>query len=121
LIEVLNFLRQGVKKAENFGINSDSIAIDPGIGFGKTLNHNLELIAKLDQLKALRKNIRLGVSRKSFIGQILKLEVDDRLEGSLAAGLVGVLNGANILRVHDVAATKRVIRVAQFLSEARNS
>jgi dihydropteroate synthase len=79
------------------------------------------LIAKLDQLKALRKNIRLGVSRKSFIGQILKLEVDDRLEGSLAAGLVGVLNGANILRVHDVAATKRVIRVAQFLSEARNS
>ena len=120
-IEVLNFLRQSVKKAENFGINSDSIAIDPGIGFGKTLNHNLELIAKLDQLKALRKNILLGVSRKSFIGQRLKLEVEDRLEGSLAAGLVGVINGANILRVHDVAATKRVIRVAQLLSEASNS
>ena len=118
--EVLSFLRQSVKTAEMAGIRPESIAVDPGIGFGKTLKHNLELIAKLDQLKVLNKHILLGVSRKSFIGQILKLEVEDRLEGSLAAGVAGVINGANILRVHDVAATVRAIRVAEYIKEANN-
>ena len=118
--EVLSFLRQSVKTAEMAGIRPESIAVDPGIGFGKTLKHNLELIAKLDQLKVLNKHLILGVSRKSFIGQILKLEVEDRLEGSLAAGVAGVINGANILRVHDVAATVRAIRVAEYIKEANN-
>ena len=118
--EVLSFLRQSVKTAEMAGIRPESIAVDPGIGFGKTLKHNLELIAKLDQLKVLNKHLILGVSRKSFIGQILKLEVEDRLEGSLAAGVAGVINGANILRVHDVAATVRAIRVAEYIREANN-
>ena len=118
--EVLSFLCQSVKTAEMAGIRPESIAVDPGIGFGKTLKHNLELIAKLDQLKVLNKHLILGVSRKSFIGQILKLEVEDRLEGSLAAGVAGVINGANILRVHDVAATVRAIRVAEYIREANN-
>lgn len=118
--EVLSFLSQSVKTAEMAGIRPESIAVDPGIGFGKTLKHNLELIAKLDQLKVLNKHLLLGVSRKSFIGQILKLEVEDRLEGSLAAGVAGVINGANILRVHDVAATVRAIRVAEYIREANN-
>ena len=113
--EVLSFLGQSVKTAETTGIRPESIAVDPGIGFGKTLNHNLELIAKLDQLKVLNKHILLGVSRKSFIGQILKLEVKDRLEGSLAAAVAGVINGANILRVHDVAATVRAVQIAQVI------
>lgn len=119
--EVLNFLRQSIKTAETAGLRSESIAVDPGIGFGKTLYHNLELIAKLGQLMVLNKHILLGVSRKSFIGQILKLEVEDRLEGSLAACVAGVLNGANILRVHDVAATVRAVRVAQYIREANNT
>ena len=113
--DVLKFLRQSVKTAETAGISSESIVVDPGIGFGKTLNHNLELIAGLDRLKVLNKKILLGVSRKSFIGQILQLEVEERLEGSLAAGIAGVINGANILRVHDVAETVRAVRVAQFI------
>ncbi len=118
--EVLSFLRESVKKAESTGIIPESIAVDPGIGFGKTLNHNLALIARLGQLKELKKKILLGVSRKSFIGKILDLEVEDRLEGSLAAGIAGVMNGADILRVHDVAATVRAVRVAQAIRKVNN-
>ena len=119
--EVLNFLSQRVKFAENAGIDSKSIAIDPGIGFGKTLGHNLELIARLDQLKVLNKHILLGASRKSFIGDILDLEPEERLEGSLAACVVGVINGADILRVHDVGATTRAVRVTQAIKEASST
>ena len=118
--EVLSFLHQSVKTAEAAGINSESIAVDPGIGFGKTLDHNLELIKKLSQLKVLNKPILLGVSRKSFIGKILNLEVEERLEGSIAAGVAGVLNGADILRVHDVGPTVRAVRIAQVIREGNN-
>lgn len=113
--EVLNFLSSRIMQAEEAGIDFESIAIDPGIGFGKTLTHNVDLITKLDQLKVLGKQILLGVSRKSFIGDILNLEPAERLEGSIAAGIVGVINGANILRVHDVGSTMRAVRVVKAL------
>ena len=113
--EVLNFLSSRIMLAEAAGIDFESIAIDPGIGFGKTLTHNVDLITKLDQLKVLGKQILLGVSRKSFIGDILNLEPAERLEGSIAAGIVGVINGANILRVHDVGSTMRAVRVVKAL------
>ena len=113
--EVLNFLSSRIMLAEEAGIDFESIAIDPGIGFGKTLTHNVDLITKLDQLKVLGKQILLGVSRKSFIGDILNLEPAERLEGSIAAGIVGVINGANILRVHDVGSTMRAVRVLNAL------
>ena len=113
--EVLNFLSSRIMLAEEAGIDFESIAIDPGIGFGKTLTHNVDLITKLDQLKVLGKQILLGVSRKSFIGEILNLEPAERLEGSIAAGIVGVINGANILRVHDVGSTMRAVRVVKAL------
>ena len=113
--EVLSFLSQRVELAEDAGIDSGSIAIDPGIGFGKTLTHNIDLISKLDQLKVLGKQILLGVSRKSLIGDILNLEPAERLEGSIAAGIVGIVNGADILRVHDVGPTVRAVRVASAL------
>ena len=113
--EVLNFLSERVELAEDAGIDSGSIAIDPGIGFGKTLTHNIDLISKLDQLKVLGKKILLGVSRKSLIGDILNLEPAERLEGSIAAGIVGVVNGADILRVHDVGPTVRAVRIASAL------
>ena len=113
--EVLNFLSSRIMLAEEAGIDFESIAIDPGIGFGKTLTHNVDLITKLDQLKVLGKQILLGVSRKSFIGDILNLEPAERLEGSIAAGIVGVINGANILRVHDVGSTMRAVRVLKAL------
>ena len=114
-VEVLNFLSQRVELAEGAGIDSGSIAIDPGIGFGKTLAHNIDLISKLNQLKVLGKQILLGVSRKSLIGDILNLEPAERLEGSIAAGIVGVINGADILRVHDVGPTVRAVRIANAL------
>lgn len=113
--EVLNFLSQRVELAEDAGIDSRSIAIDPGIGFGKTLTHNIDLISKLDQLKVLGKKILLGVSRKSLIGDILNLEPAERLEGSIVAGIVGIVNGADILRVHDVGPTVRAVRIASAL------
>ena len=113
--EVLNFLSERVELAEDAGIDSGSIAIDPGIGFGKTLSHNIDLISKLDQLKVLGKQILLGVSRKSLIGDILNLEPAERLEGSIAAGIAGVVNGADILRVHDVGPTVRAVRIASAL------
>ena len=113
--EVLNFLSQRVGLAEDAGIDSGRIAIDPGIGFGKTLTHNIHLISKLDQLKVLGKKILLGVSRKSLIGDILNLEPAERLEGSIAAGIVGVVNGADILRVHDVGPTVRAVQIASAL------
>ena len=117
-MEVLDFLSQRIMLAEKAGVEPESIAIDPGIGFGKTLTHNIDLIAKLDQLKILDKQILLGVSRKSFTGDILNLEPVDRLEGSIAAGIVGIINGANILRVHDVGPTMRAVLVAQALMKA---
>ena len=113
--EVLNFLSSRIMLAEEAGIDFESIAIDPGIGFGKTLTHNVDLITKLDELKVLGKQILLGVSRKSFIGDILNLEPAERLEGSIAAGIVGIINGANILRVHDVGSTMRAVRVVNAL------
>jgi dihydropteroate synthase len=113
--EVLNFLSSRIMLAEEAGIGFESIAIDPGIGFGKTLTHNMDLIEKLDQLKVLGKQILLGVSRKSFIGDILNLDSTERLEGSIAAGIVGIINGANILRVHDVGSTMRAVRVVNAI------
>jgi dihydropteroate synthase len=107
------FLKKSIDLAENTGI--EKIAIDPGIGFGKSQTHNLELIRRLQEFKELGKPILLGVSRKSFIGSVLDLPAEDRLEGSLAATVIGVLNGATLFRTHDVQATDRAIKMAQAI------
>jgi dihydropteroate synthase len=111
--DVKNYLNKSIELAEGSGI--DNIAIDPGIGFGKTRSHNLELIRRLEEFKVLGKPILLGVSRKSFIGDILDLPVEERLEGSLAATVIGVVNGATIIRTHDVLATGRVVKMARAI------
>ncbi len=116
--DVLEFLRLSVETAGSAGIAPRSIAVDPGIGFGKTLGHNLKLIGSLRRFKVLDKPVLIGVSRKSFIGRILDLDAEERLEGSLAAGVAGVINGADILRVHDVRATVRAVRIAHAIREA---
>ena len=117
--EVLEFLRQKIELAEDAGIDSKSIAIDPGIGFGKNLNHNLTLISNLAKFKDLDKAILLGVSRKSFIGEVLCLGPEERLEGSIAAGVIGFINGANILRVHDVNATVRAVKLSNAIKRVK--
>ena len=121
--EVTSSLRASVHMAERRGVKHESIVIDPGIGFGKTQEQNLELIAKLDQLIAAFPEypVLIGTSRKSFIGRILADEsgtpapAEDRLYGSLATITAAVLNGAHIVRVHDVKATVETIRVAESI------
>ena len=105
--DVENELLQSVALAHAAGIPDDLIILDPGIGFGKTVEQNLELIARLDDICTLGYPVLLGPSRKSFIGKTLDLPPDQRLEGTLAAVGVGILRGADIIRVHDVEATVR--------------
>ncbi|MEW5748415.1 MAG: dihydropteroate synthase [Candidatus Thermoplasmatota archaeon] len=110
--EVRSFLQERVGAAEDAGIRPDRIMVDPGIGFGKTLDHNLEIIARLGELRSLGKPVVIGVSRKAFIGKLTGLPPGERLEGSLAAAVLAVRNGADVVRVHDVAETVRALRVA---------
>lgn len=109
--DIQEFLRRRLRRALDAGIDAAQIAIDPGIGFGKTAEHNLELVARLNEFTELGAPLLLGVSRKSFIGKVLDLPVEERLEGSLAAAAIGVMKGARIIRTHDVAATVRVVRL----------
>jgi dihydropteroate synthase len=109
LSEIYLYLKERIIFAHEAGIKD--VIIDPGIGFGKGLKENLKIINNLNIFKGLGKPILIGPSRKSFIGEILGLEVKDRLEGSMAAVAASVINGANIVRVHDVDETRRVTKV----------
>ncbi|HVP36227.1 MAG TPA: dihydropteroate synthase, partial [Terriglobales bacterium] len=109
--DMKNYLNQSILMAEKAGIDEDKIIIDPGIGFGKTLDDNLRILKNLRAFKSLDRPVMIGVSRKSFIGKLLDLPTDERLEGSLAAMAVAIINGANILRVHDVKESKRVAKL----------
>lgn len=113
--EVSDFLMAAAHDAEKQGISSDSIAIDPGIGFGKTLDHNLELIRSVGSFVTKRYPLVVGPSRKSFIGLALDLPVDQRLEATAGAVAWLVQHGANVVRVHDVAAMVRVIRMIEAI------
>ncbi len=113
--EVISRLRESVGIAEGRGVARESIAIDPGIGFGKTLAQNVELIAKLDQLANAFAEfpIMIGTSRKSFIGKLLgDAPADERLHGTIASVVASVLKGAHIVRVHDVKAAVEAVRIA---------
>lgn len=110
--EVRGFLGERVARAVKAGVAEASVWIDPGIGFGKTLEHNLELIRRLDELRELGRPIVLGASRKSFIGTITgRPAARERLGGSIAAGVLAAANGADVLRVHDVGATREALAV----------
>jgi len=100
--DILRFLRERVKRAEKEGIRRESIIIDPGIGFGKTAEHNLEIISRLKEFKSLGLPVLVGASRKSFIGKVLDKDVDGRLSGGLAMLVMSIQNGASIVRAHDV-------------------
>lgn len=108
--EVVEFLRLRVDSCLELGIARKDIIIDPGIGFGKTLEHNLQLLAAIPELKKLSSSVLIGVSRKSMIDHLLGRSVDQRLPASLGLAVQSVLNGAKIVRVHDVRATSDAIR-----------
>lgn len=115
LLEVRSFLNERIHEAQVAGIKRERIIVDPGIGFGKRLEDNLALINKLDVLAELDRPILIGTSRKSFIGNILDLPPQERLEGSIASSILSMAHGAHILRVHDVAAIKRAVLVAEAI------
>lgn len=114
--EILHFLEEGISIALKAGVDDDMIIIDPGIGFGKTFEHNLEIINRLDKFRSLGMPILLGPSRKSFIGKILDLPPGDRLEGTAAAVAIGIMKGTSIVRVHDVSSIVRVARVVDAIT-----
>jgi len=111
--DIKTHLKEQAQKAQAAGISQ--VIIDPGIGFGKTVEHNLAIIKNLRSFKELGYPLLVGPSRKTFMGKILNLEAQDRLEGTLAAVTACVLNGADILRVHDVKECKRAITIAHAI------
>lgn len=110
--KVIAYLQEGIDTALEAGVPASDIIVDPGCGFGKTLEQNLELINRLAELKVLGKPILLGTSRKSMIGMVLDVPADQRLEGNLAITAIGVANGADIVRVHDVKQTALVCKMS---------
>ena len=113
--DLIFFFKTKIEIANKAGILNNMIILDPGIGFGKQMEDNFEIIRELKQIKAMGYPILLGPSRKSFIGEALDLPVKERLEGTMASITVGIINGANIVRVHDVIETKRTISIVEKL------
>lgn len=114
--EIMDYLRISIRLAAKFGIRDDRIIIDPGIGFGKTFEHNLQIIKNLKEFTLLGKPVTVGVSRKAFIGKILgDAPALERLEGTAAAAAISIFNGANIVRVHDVKEISKVAKVADAI------
>ena len=113
--EISSWLQQRIDEAETKGIQPDQIMIDPGIGFGKTADHNLEILRRLDDFRCMHKPVLIGTSRKSFIGQTLNLPVDDRVEGTAATVAWAIAHGADMIRVHDVKAMNRVARMTDAI------
>lgn len=115
MAEVILSLKRSIYLAREAGVPEQNIIIDPGIGFGKSLEQNLEIIRRLAELKSLGKPILLGTSRKSVIGLVLDLPPDQRLEGTAATTAIGIANGADIVRVHDVKEMVRVCRMSDAI------
>ena len=104
--------------AEQAGVLPENIILDPGFGFGKSLEHNLQLLASMEQLHILGHPLLIGISRKSMLGKITGREVDERLPASIAAATIAAMKGASIVRVHDVRETVDAVRVVAAMKEA---
>jgi len=111
--DVMSFLRRQSKIAEENGIKNNHIILDPGIGFGKTFDNNFTLLRRLDDICSLGYPVMIGPSRKAFIGDALELPPDDRIEGTLATVVAGIMNGAKIVRVHDVKEVNRAVKITE--------
>jgi dihydropteroate synthase len=118
--EIIQYLKKSIQRAESAGVDPEQIIIDPGIGFGKTVEDNLLILKNLQEFKILGKPLLLGTSRKSFIGKILDADVTERLEGTLSSIVIGALNGAHIIRCHDVLQAKKAIAIADAVRQAGN-
>jgi dihydropteroate synthase len=117
--EVIASLRRSIALALDRGVSREKIIIDPGVGFGKTLEQNLEIVRRLDEFKCLSRPILIGTSRKSMIGLVLNVPPDQRLEGTAATVAISIAKGADIVRVHDVAQMVRVCRMSDAVVRGR--
>jgi dihydropteroate synthase len=115
--DIIEFFKQRIQCCEQSGINKERLLLDPGFGFGKTLAHNYEMLAKFAQFKSLGLPVLAGISRKSMIGDLLNREVNERLAGSLAAAIVAIQQGANIIRVHDVQESVDVMNILKAVAQ----
>jgi len=115
--EIIGYLSAAIKRGEEAGIAKNKIIIDPGIGFGKTLEHNLEILKRLREFKILGKPILIGTSRKAFLGAILNAPAQERIFGTVASNVLACENGANIVRVHDVGALKQALLIKDKISK----
>ena len=113
--EIRDFLDERIQLAVRGGIDRKRLIVDPGIGFGKRLTHNLEILRGLSKLKTLQVPVLVGLSRKSFLGEILGVPADERLTGTIAADAIAISNGADIIRVHDVKEGRQTADVAVCL------
>ena len=113
--DIKEWLEERITAAEMAGIKRSDVIVDPGIGFGKNLKHNLEILGRLNEFKGMAGGVLLGASRKSFIGMMTGNEDDDRLTGSLSAAIMGVTGRVDILRVHDVKETVTAVNAVSFL------
>jgi dihydropteroate synthase len=116
--DIIQYLKQSIDLACKAGVKRERIILDPGIGFGKTVEHNLSIIKDLYQFRILGRPILIGTSRKSFIGNILNLDTDQREEGTMASVTAAILNGAHVVRVHNVRNAVRVARIADAIQRA---
>ena len=112
VLDIIHFLAERLDACVAAGVDRDRLVIDPGFGFGKTVVHNMTLLARLGEFRELGRPILAGLSRKSSLGALTGREVDDRMPASIAAATIAALNGADILRVHDVAETRDALKVA---------
>ena len=119
MTEVMEDLKESIDRALSAGVDRDKIMIDPGIGFAKTLEENLLVMNQLDRLKELGFPILLGTSRKSMIGLTLNLPADERLEGTIATTVIGVMKGCSFIRVHDVQQNRRAALMARAIISSR--
>jgi len=113
--DIKSFLQERIAIAEDGGVASRRIMIDPGIGFGKTVDHNLEILARLREFKSLGKPLVIGVSRKGFIGKVSGAPADKRLPGSIAVAVLAARQGADVVRVHDVPETVQALKLEQAI------
>ena len=117
--DIKAFLAERIEFAVSQGIDETRIWVDPGIGFGKTVEHNLELHRRLGELAELGRPIAFGSSRKSFIGKLTGAEVDQRVGGTIASNVIAYANGARMLRVHDVEPMRQALTVAEAILSDR--
>jgi len=118
VVEVTSFLKVRIAIAVAAGIHEDKLVVDPGFGFGKTHEHNVALLANLRQLQDCGRPVLVGVSRKSTLGELTQREVHERMPASVAAAVIAVMGGAQIIRAHDVGATVDGLRVARAVRES---